>query len=135
MSAQRVRVARAQDIAPGEIAVFDVGSHGIGVVCHDGDLYAVANVCPHALAPLCRGSLGGTWLPSDKGSWEYGLEGLVLRCPRHGWEYDVRTGRSINDADRRRVKTYPVDVVDGDVYVTLSATPRDPDTPRPQQAA
>jgi nitrite reductase (NADH) small subunit len=115
----RVRVARADEIPPGQIVLFEVGPREVGIVNHDGEFYAVQNVCPHALAPLCLGSIGGTWLPSERGTWDYGLDGLVLRCPRHGWEYDVRTGESVENADHRRVRTFPVEVLDGDVFVTL----------------
>ena len=37
-------------------------------------------------------------------------EGEILRCPWHGWEFDVTTGRSVFMPDAVRVKSYPVDV-------------------------
>jgi 3-phenylpropionate/trans-cinnamate dioxygenase ferredoxin subunit len=40
----------------------------------------------------------------------YTREGEILRCPWHGWEFDLATGRSVFDPNRTRVKSYPVEV-------------------------
>ena len=42
-----------------------------------------------------------------------------LSCPWHGWEYDVRTGRSLCEPEKVRVRTYPARVEDGRVLVEL----------------
>ena len=36
-----------------------------------------------------------------------------LRCPWHGWEFDIRTGQSYCDPERIRTKAYPVDTASG----------------------
>ena len=57
-------------------------------------------------------------LPSQPLDYQYGLEGRVLRCPWHGWEFDLETGEKLFDPGcRARVKTYPVAVEDGVVVV------------------
>jgi 3-phenylpropionate/trans-cinnamate dioxygenase ferredoxin subunit len=80
----------------------------------DGANRAVRNRCPHHGAPLCRGQvlerIGGA--PG-----RYALSGReVLRCPWHGWEFDLETGRSL-DEPSMRVAVYPARVADGRVLV------------------
>lgn len=58
------------------------------------------------LAPVCQGKLGGTALPGKVGEYKYGLDGQVVRCPWHGWEFDVTTGRSLFNPHRCRVRSY-----------------------------
>ena len=75
-----------------------------------GRYYALRNVCPRQGAPLCRGPLTGTTLPGPARSFRYGREGEILRCPWHGWEFDVTTGRSIFNPHAVRVRSYRVAV-------------------------
>ena len=44
-------------------------------------------------------------------------EGRVARCPWHQWEFDITTGVNLADPEKR-VRTYEVDVTDGQVYLT-----------------
>jgi 3-phenylpropionate/trans-cinnamate dioxygenase ferredoxin subunit len=50
---------------------------------------------------------------SDPGEIEYTRLGEIIRCPWHGWEFDIRTGQSYCDPRRFRVKAYPVHVEPG----------------------
>jgi 3-phenylpropionate/trans-cinnamate dioxygenase ferredoxin subunit len=47
---------------------------------------------------------------SEPGEYEYDRDGELLRCPWHGWEFDVRTGQSWFDPRRVRVRSYDVAV-------------------------
>ena len=49
-------------------------------------------------------------LPSKPGEYIWAREGEILRCPWHGWEFDITTGRSIFNPHRMRVRTYEVTV-------------------------
>ena len=49
-------------------------------------------------------------LPSKPGEYRWGREGEILRCPWHGWEFDITSGRSIFNPHRVRVRTYEVTV-------------------------
>jgi 3-phenylpropionate/trans-cinnamate dioxygenase ferredoxin subunit len=51
---------------------------------------------------LARGKLTGLVLSQEPGTYQYSRAGEMLRCPWHGWEFDVRTGRSWCDPDRLR---------------------------------
>lgn len=84
----------------------------------DGRFYALTNACVHQGARVCLGKVSGTALPSRVYEFKYGHEGRILRCPWHGWEYDVTTGESLFDP-ATRVVTYPVIVRDGAVYVAV----------------
>jgi nitrite reductase (NADH) small subunit len=112
-------VGHIEDIPDDEALIVTVSGRSIGVFNVDGRVYAVRNVCPHKQAPLARGTVGGTMLPSRPGELDYGLEGKVLKCPWHGWEFDLETGECLFGVSGRRVKTYPVEVRDGQIFVSM----------------
>jgi nitrite reductase/ring-hydroxylating ferredoxin subunit len=110
-------VCSVGELTPGSRRIVEVEGRSIGVINAGGTLYALRNVCPHQGAPLCEGTIGGTMVPSDPYEYVYGLNGRVLRCPWHGWEFDLETGRSLFKPERSRVKTYPVKVDDGAIVI------------------
>jgi nitrite reductase (NADH) small subunit len=111
-------VARAEEIPPGGRKIVRVEGREVGIFNLEGTFYALKNICPHQGARVCLGRIVGTTLPSDVYEYKYGLEGRILRCPWHEWEYDITTGESVFDP-AVRVVTYPVEVVDGEVAVTI----------------
>ena len=111
-------VATCDEIPVGERKLVTVKRHSVGVFNVDGTYVAVLNLCPHELAPVCRGPVGGTTLPSKPGEWRWGREGEILSCPWHGWEFDLLTGEAIADP-KVRVRRYQVEVEDGQIYVVL----------------
>lgn len=116
---RRHRVGPAADLAAGSRTQITVQGRSICVLNVEGTFYAVRNTCPHQGANLCAGTLSGSMLPSRPQEYEYGMEGSVLRCPWHGWEFDVRTGRSLFDPERTRVRTYRTEVEDGELFIEL----------------
>ena len=94
-----------------------MGKVEIAILNVEGRFYALRNTCPHRGAPLCRGKVGGTMIDSKPGEYVYDLEGLILRCPWHRYEYDLRTGRSLFDPEKMRVKTYAVHEEGGSVVI------------------
>ena len=110
-------VAKASDIPPGQHKIVQVDGRSIGVFNVNGRFTAVLNICPHALAPICRGPVRGTTLPSVPGQYRWGHDGEILACPWHGWEFNLLTGQSL--VDRRKLRLFPVEVIDGLVYVLL----------------
>ena len=91
-----------------------LGGREIGVVRGGSGLHAFRNRCPHHGAPICLGRVREREAGAP-GRYQSG-GGEVLRCPWHGWEFDVETGQCPDDP-RMRVKTYPVRVTDGTVEV------------------
>jgi nitrite reductase/ring-hydroxylating ferredoxin subunit len=116
---RRRRVCALEDLPPGTMTLVDAGRFGVGVYNIDGSLYAIANYCAHEGAPLCTGFVGGTneFAPDAPDRLQRTREGRILRCPWHNWEFDITTGCSVADP-RRRVRTYDVDVTDGEVFLT-----------------
>lgn len=112
-------VGDISDFPPGTHNIVEVAGREIGIYNVDGAVYAVLNSCAHAFAPICRGNVTGTWLAAAPGAFDWGMEGRVLRCIAHGWEYDIATGETIGGVDRRRLRTFPVSVEDGQVVVAI----------------
>jgi 3-phenylpropionate/trans-cinnamate dioxygenase ferredoxin subunit len=113
----RYAVCRTEDLPSGSRRIVEVGGRSIGVFNVDGRHYAVRNVCPHMGAPLCLGLVGGTMLPSAPHTYQYGLHNRIIRCPWHGYEFDLETGRPPFDTYPLRVRTYRVVVEGGRVVV------------------
>jgi nitrite reductase (NADH) small subunit len=103
-------VGTVDEIGPGQRKIVEIGGISVGVFNVNGSYYALRNRCPHQGAPLCLGSVKGTALPSAPGEYVWAREGEILRCPWHGWEFDILTGRSIFNPHRVRVKSYEVTV-------------------------
>jgi nitrite reductase (NADH) small subunit len=112
-------VCRAEDLPLGARKIIDIDGRSIGVFNVGGSLYAIRNLCPHRGAPLCEGTLGGTMLPSDPHTYVYGSDDRLLRCPWHGWEIDLETGKPKYNHAGGRARTFPVAIVDGQVVVEL----------------
>lgn len=122
-AATTIEVGREEAFANGERRIVTAGRFSIGVFRVEDRFYALRNACPHEGAELCKGPLTGTNLPTHRvGEMNWSACGYVLRCPWHAWEFDIRTGESFT-ASRARVKTYPVEVIDGTVVVFLKGRP------------
>ena len=106
----RHRVGRVSDVPPGGRTIVDAGGRSIGVFNVDSVFYALRNSCPHQAAPLCLGSIKGMTMPSKPGEYIWARDGEILRCPWHGWEFDITTGRSIFNPHKTRVKAYDVTI-------------------------
>ena len=115
---QQWAVGRVSELPPGAHRLIEVKGHSLGLFNVAGAFVAALNLCPHELAPVCRGRVGGTTLPSPPGEYRWGREGEILACPWHGWEFDLLTGRALADP-RVRLRLYPVTVQDDTIYVTL----------------
>jgi nitrite reductase (NADH) small subunit len=95
-------VARAKDVPPGTSRVVKAGDRELALFNVGGVFYATQAECLHLRGPLGHGR----------------LEGTVVSCPWHGWQYDVTTGE--NEFDRAlALETYEVVVEDGEVKVAL----------------
>lgn len=68
----------------------ELGEHSIALFTHEGGLHAIGNRCNHKGGPLCEGTVTG----------EY------VKCPWHGWEYSVVTGKGPTGYDEEQVPTF-----------------------------
>ena len=95
------KACAVSDVAPGAAKLVAVDGKEIALFNVDGTFYALDNECPHRGGPLGEGD----------------LEGCIVTCPWHAWQYDVRTGESITDD--LKVARYDVKVEGGDVLVAV----------------
>jgi 3-phenylpropionate/trans-cinnamate dioxygenase ferredoxin subunit len=109
----RYVVARSDEVPAGGRKIVDVAGRSIGIFRVGNELFAVRNRCPHQGGPLCDGRLSGFLVGDGPGQYRYSRAGEVVRCPWHGWEFDLRTGESWFDPATTRVRTYDVAVVAG----------------------
>ena len=107
-------VATAGEIPPGGRKIVTVRGREIGIFNHGGEYFALLNRCPHQGGELCRGTLVGLVTSREPGRFDYSRPGEMLKCPWHGWEYDIRTGQSWCDPNYTRVKAYEVTVEPGE---------------------
>lgn len=100
--AREVCLGHLESIALGQGRTFRIGSEHIAVFrLRDGRVRAIENECPHRGGPLAEGITGA---------------GAVV-CPYHAWKFDLDTGECFSDPCSLR--TFPVRVEDGLIYMTL----------------
>ena len=110
---ERFVVARAAEIPPGARKLVRVRGRAVAVFNVKGELFALLDRCPHQGGSLCRGKLVGLVESDEPGRYRYTRQGEIVRCPWHGWEFDLRTGRSWCDPKRTWVKSYPASALPG----------------------
>jgi nitrite reductase/ring-hydroxylating ferredoxin subunit len=97
-----VRVTGTTDVKSGQGIVMEVNGKTLAVFNVDGAFHAIDNTCIHRGGPLGEGD----------------LEGSVVTCPWHGWQYDVTTGACVANPSAK-VERYEVQVEGTDVKVLL----------------
>jgi 3-phenylpropionate/trans-cinnamate dioxygenase ferredoxin subunit len=98
-----VKAMEMKDVPPGTVKAVRVGGKSIAICNVDGEFHAVDDVCTHDGGPLGSGKL---------------CDGEI-ECPRHGARFDVRSGRAVVLPAVLPIRTYAVEVVAGDVRVSL----------------
>ena len=106
-------VARVSDIPEGSRRCVEVEGRAIGIFNVKGEFYALLDRCPHEGGSLCRGDIVGLLESDDPGKYRYTRQGEMVKCPWHGWEFDIRTGQSWCEPKRTRVRRYNVSVQSG----------------------
>ncbi|XVU27525.1 non-heme iron oxygenase ferredoxin subunit [Actinoplanes sp. CA-054009] len=96
-------VGSAADVAKGEVISVEVADVEIAIVHADDDnFYAVRDECSHASVALSEGE----------------VDGCTLECWLHGSRFDLRTGEPSGPPAFEPVATFPVEIRDGDIYVS-----------------
>ena len=101
-------IAPVDELPPGTRKFLTIGERPIAVFNIKGEFFGLLNRCPHQGAALGEGPLIGLARSSDPGAIEYTRLGEIIRCPWHGWEFDIRTGQSYCDPEKIRSKSYAV---------------------------
>src|SRR5262245_7470337 len=97
-----VRVAKAGDLAPERACVVRAGGIDMALVCTTDGVVAMDNLCPHSGGALGEGM----------------VQGCIVTCPLHGWEFDTKTGASLTEK-RPNQKLYAVKLDKDDVLVEV----------------
>ena len=100
---KKVRIARVDELAPGQYRSIEIEGERIALFNIDGKFYALKDMCTHDGGVLT----GGT------------LQGYTVECPRHGARFDVRTGAVVRLPAYVGVKTYPVSIEDNTIFVIV----------------
>jgi 3-phenylpropionate/trans-cinnamate dioxygenase ferredoxin subunit len=109
-------------------AVADVPESGLLALEIDGREYVVArdasggyqalrDICPHEGARLSAGSIHRVVVGDHAGDYRLSDQ-CVVRCPWHGWEYDLANGKSLVQPDEMRVNRLPIEQ-EGDNLVLI----------------
>jgi 3-phenylpropionate/trans-cinnamate dioxygenase ferredoxin subunit len=94
-------IAPESELPNGERLFVDIGDNPIVIFNIAGKFYAIGDVCTHDDGPLGDGD----------------LEEFNIVCPRHGAEFDVRTGKAASMPAVVDIPAYPVRVIDGTIEV------------------
>jgi nitrite reductase/ring-hydroxylating ferredoxin subunit len=114
----RYEVASLQELRQAGRKIVTIKGMEIGVFAVGDEVYAWRNMCPHGGAPVCEGPVCGTRLPSLVYEYKYGKDQEILRCPWHGWEFDLLTGQHLVN-ENVKLRGYKVEVEEGQVYVVM----------------
>lgn len=99
-----VKVAQVDEIPVGKSKVVEVGGAQVALFNVEGTFYALDNICLHMGGPLGEGR----------------VQGAVVTCPWHGWQYDVPTGTLLGNPSVN-VQPYEVKVEGEDILIWTSA--------------
>lgn len=99
-----IRICSTEDVPKGTAISADVDGTEIAIVhAEDGNVYAVRDECSHAAVALSEGE----------------VDGCTLECWLHGSRFDLRTGEPTGLPATEPVPVYPVEIRDGDIYLSL----------------
>ncbi len=98
-----VKVAELNDLDDGELMAVEIDGEPICLAKVDRSIYAFTDNCTHISGPLNEGE----------------LDGEVLTCPWHGAQFNVRTGKVLRGPAGQDIQTYPVQVENRSILVSL----------------
>ncbi|MHA6881258.1 non-heme iron oxygenase ferredoxin subunit [Ralstonia pseudosolanacearum] len=91
------------DLPDDDVIAVDAGAAEIALYRVAGEVFATDNLCTHGHARLCDGF----------------LDGHEIECPLHQGKFDVRSGKAMCEPLSLDVRTYPIKIEDGHVFVAL----------------
>ena len=90
-------IVPASELPAGERLFVEIEGSPIVIFNIAGQYFSIADVCSHDDGPVGEGS----------------LEGYNITCPRHGAQFDVRTGKVMQMPAVVDIPAYPVRIVGG----------------------
>jgi nitrite reductase/ring-hydroxylating ferredoxin subunit len=97
-----VRTIKVDELPPGTVRELYIEGKAVAVANVAGKIFAVNNTCLHRGGPLGQGL----------------LEGKVVTCPWHGWQFDVTTGKAVQNP-AAGVDCYAAEVRGQDLFIDL----------------
>ena len=116
-------IGRLADFPDHKVVPAEVAGRTIGILRHGGEIYAFGNKCPHQGAPMCHGKAAGTMLPSEPDEYHFSMDGLIVKCPWHAYEFNVQTGESVCGIFPAKLPVYRTEIRDDEVFVTMERRP------------
>jgi len=98
-----LEIAPTSDLPNGERLFIEVEGKSLVIFNIADQFFAIGDVCSHDDGPVGDGD----------------IEGFNIVCPRHGGEFDVRTGQAVQMPAVVDIPAYPVKVVDGMIHVGI----------------
>ncbi|MDP9602645.1 non-heme iron oxygenase ferredoxin subunit [Variovorax gossypii] len=95
--------ANFDDVPADDVIGLVVEGRDLALYNVDGSIYATDNICTHGHARLCEGF----------------LEGHEIECPLHQGRFDVRNGASTCAPVTEAIRSYPVKIEGGRVFLSL----------------
>ncbi len=92
------------NIPEGDVIAVAVGGAEVALYQVNGEIFATDNICSHGHARLCEGF----------------LEGHEIECPLHQGKFDVRSGQPTCAPVSEPIKTYPLKIEGGKVWLDLA---------------
>jgi 3-phenylpropionate/trans-cinnamate dioxygenase ferredoxin subunit len=96
-------IAPVSEVPNGERLFVDIGDSAVVLFNIAGSLYAIGDICTHDDGPLGDGE----------------IEEYNVVCPRHGAEFDMRTGEAVGMPAVVDIPAYPVQVREGMIYIGI----------------
>jgi len=97
------RAASVDDLPAERGLCVTLGGIAIGLFRAGDEVHAMENTCPHAGAPLHKGT----------------VRNGIVTCPAHGWAYNVRTGFAADNADGFPLPCFATKITDGDIWIDV----------------
>ena len=102
-----VRICSIDELVENQASRVEIDGVPIAVVKDsDGHVHAIGDTCTHGEISLSEGF----------------VEGETLECWAHGSQFSLVSGKPINPPAYEPVPVYPVEIIDGDVYIDPNAT-------------
>lgn len=95
----------ASSVPEDDVIGLQLAGHDIALYKVEGDIFATDNICTHGHARLCDGF----------------LEGHEIECPMHQGRFDVRNGRATCAPVTEDLRSYPVRIENGRVFLQLGS--------------
>jgi len=103
-------VARTTDLRSGETIRAEIDGNVMCIAFLEGNYYAFQEFCTHRFGPLSEGCFNKT----------------EVECPWHRSRFDVRTGKVLHGPAKVDLKTWPVEIRDGQICVGITRQPKAP---------